>query len=296
MAAACLQTSYWRNSKALWTHMIDCYPSSGYAHNCLGAALLDEGQIEKAKGHFETSLGFNGNDVEALARLGVIFAGQKNEARAVEYLCRAIKVRPDHIAALHGYALVLAGRGETEKAIATMRNALAIEPDSVILNGSLGAILARHGDLDAAVTCLQKASEGDPKNIEVHNNLGMALLEQGRIADALRCWQEAVCLDPQDGFAVRRLAWMMATQPDARFRNASEAVKLAEWAVQLSKGQDPLALGALAAAYAEAGRFPDAVKCVDRAIAVAETRQGPNAVSALRTQREQYRKGKPFRE
>jgi protein O-mannosyl-transferase len=296
MATAYVQTSYWRDSKSLWTHEIDCYPRSEQAYNCLGGAMVDEGRIDKAVEYFKTALGIDRNDVEALVNLGNIAAGQKEYAKAADYLSRAVKLRPGYVSAMHNYALALASLGETEKAVEILRKALAIEPDSTTVNGSLGVVLARRGDLDAAVSCLRKALEGSPKDVDVHNNLGMALLEQGKVADALRCWQQAICLDPHDGFAVQQLAWVMATQREARFRNASEAVKLAEWAVQLTKGQEPTALGTLAAAYAEAGRFPEAVKWADRAIAVADAKKDAKTANTLREQREQYRKGKPFRE
>jgi tetratricopeptide (TPR) repeat protein len=136
----------------------------------------------------------------------------------------------------------------------------------------------------------------DRKNVYAHNNLGMVLREQGRIADAVAHWREAIRLDPQDGCAVQRLAWTMATCPDAAIRNAREAVELARWGVKLSEGREPIYLGTLAAAYAEAGRFSDAVKCADRAIAMAAARRESGTADALRKQREQYQKGRPYRE
>ena len=51
---------------------------------------------------------------------------------------------------------------------------------------------------------------------------------------------------------------MMATDPDPSVRNGSEAVRLAERAVQLTGAREPTLLDTLAAAYAEAGRFQEA--------------------------------------
>ncbi len=88
----------------------------------------------------------------------------------------------------------------------------------------------------------------------------------------------------------------MATCRDAKIRSGREAIELAAWGVQLCEGREPLALGTLAAAYAEAGRFADALKCADRAIAAADARVEANLAKSLRGQREQYRQGKPYRE
>ena len=88
----------------------------------------------------------------------------------------------------------------------------------------------------------------------------------------------------------------MATHRDAKIRNAREAVELAQWGVQLSEGHEPLPWGTLAAAYAEGGRFRDAVKCADRGIALADARRDTGVANALRRQREHYQKGTPYHE
>jgi tetratricopeptide (TPR) repeat protein len=296
MAASWLQTSHWHDSKTLWTHVQKCYPENFVAYSGLGAAMLNEGQVDKAIEYCKTALAINARDIESLALLGNISAGQRKYAEAADYLGRAVKLDPRHVAAMHNYALALMSLGESARGIEVLRNALVVAPGSVIVNNSLGSILASRGELDAAASCLQRSLASDRKNVYAHNNLGMVLREQGRIADAVAHWREAIRLDPRDGFAVQQLAWTMATCSDATIRNAREAVELARWGVQLSEGREPIYLGTLAAAYAEAGRFSDAVKCADRAIAMAAARRESGTANALRTQREQYRKGKPCRE
>jgi hypothetical protein len=59
--------------------------------------------------------------------------------------------------------------------------------------------------------------------------------------------------------ALNRLAWIRATSPRAEFRNGPEAVRLAEGACLLTSYKEPMLVGTLAAAYAEAGRFDEAV-------------------------------------
>ena len=75
-------------------------------------------------------------------------------------------------------------------------------------------------------------------------------------------------------------AWMLATNPNASLRNGAEAVGYAERAEKLSgnqKGGDkPTILGTLAAAYAEAGRFPDAVRTGELAVQSVYRRRRPS--------------------
>lgn len=65
------------------------------------------------------------------------------------------------------------------------------------------------------------------------------------------------------------LAWSLATSPDAAKRNGALAVKLAEDACQRTQYREPVMVGTLAAAYAEAGRFKDAISTMQKASTLA---------------------------
>ena len=102
-------------------------------------------------------------------------------------------------------------------------------------------------------------SNVEPENAETRNIFGTILVQKGRVAEAISQWQNALGVDPENGNAKSNLAWILATCPDARVRNDSRAVALAEDAVHLSGGNNPILLCTLAAAYAEAGRFLEAI-------------------------------------
>ena len=95
---------------------------------------------------------------------------------------------------------------------------------------------------------------------------------------------------------MNRLAWISATAPEAWTRNGAEAVELARWAVQLSRGREPNILCTLAAAYAENGQFPQAVRTAHKALDLAAQRKQPSLAKSLQAQLACYQRGKPFRE
>ena len=68
--------------------------------------------------------------------------------------------------------------------------------------------------------------------------------------------------------ALTGLAWLLATHPAAEVRQGAEAVTLAERAARLTGSRDASALRALAAAYAETGRFEPAADAARQAIAL----------------------------
>ncbi len=94
-----------------------------------------------------------------------------------------------------------------------------------------------------------------------------------------------------------QLAWTLATCPERSIRNGDEAVSLALRAVQLAGGREPALFATLAAAYAECGRFSEAVRAAERAVAMAAQRgDAADAIAAFRSQLKLYRAGSPYRD
>ena len=99
--------------------------------------------------------------------------------------------------------------------------------------------------------------------------LAMISTDNQRFSEASNHYQRVLELDTNSVPALNNLAWLLATAPDSRWRNGKEAVRLAERACQLTQYKEAFPLKTLATAYAEAGRFDDAVVTVQKARMVA---------------------------
>ena len=106
----------------------------------------------------------------------------------------------------------------------------------------------------------------DPDYVSAYNNLGVALASQGKFEAAAARYARALRLNPNYGEAYNNLALIMATCPEAKYRDGRKAVELATRACELTKRQNSEFLNTLAAAYAEAGNFDAAVTSQMRAI------------------------------
>ena len=135
-----------------------------------------------------------------------------------------------------------------------------------------------------------------PNNAPAHNHLGQVLVKQGRVREAIDHYQAALAIQPDDAYVLNNLAWVLATNPEASARNGTTAVELAQRADQLSKSSNPSILGTLAAAYAEAGRFTEAVASAQRALELASAQTNNAQVPALKTRIRLYQAGFPFRD
>jgi hydroxymethylpyrimidine/phosphomethylpyrimidine kinase len=103
-------------------------------------------------------------------------------------------------------------------------------------------------------------------------------------------------IDPNDTQALNNMAWILATWPDALTRDAARAIALAERADSLTRGTSPMISATLAAAYAEAGRFPEALTTGRRALQLATAEGNAPRADSIRTQIETYQSGAAFRD
>ena len=160
---------------------------------------------------------------------------------------------------------------------------------------NLGTTLAQQGRTEEGIADLQMAVKIRPSDMDAHNNLGNALVEHGQMREAMVHFQKVLELQPNNVPARSNLAWVLATSPDASLRDGVKAVELAQEANRLTDGQNPIVVGILGAAYAETGRFPEAVAAARRAQQLAEAQDNTGIVDTLRTQIELYQAGSPFR-
>jgi hypothetical protein len=101
---------------------------------------------------------------------------------------------------------------------------------------------------------------------------------------------------PTNAPLANNLAWLLATYPETSVRNGARAVEMAQRAVRLSGGKDPMFIGTLAAAYAEAGRFDEAIATGEKARALALADGKVELAERNAGLLELYRNQRPYRE
>ena len=117
-----------------------------------------------------------------------------------------------------------------------------------------------------------------------------------RVLTILARRRESLRLRPNDVALLNEIAWTLATSPNTSTRNGNDAVEMAERAAKLTSGRDPAVLDTLAAAYAEAGRFPEALRTAERAMRLATAANDRALAEKIRVRLDLYRVGKPYRQ
>jgi 4-amino-4-deoxy-L-arabinose transferase-like glycosyltransferase len=102
---------------------------------------------------------------------------------------------------------------------------------------------------------------------EVMNQVRLAaqLGTEGKIEEAIQQYRNALSMDSNNPVALNNLAWILATTDKPKLRNVEEAVQFATRAVKQTDYRQPLCMETLAAAYAQAGQFPQACEMAQAA-------------------------------
>ena len=166
--------------------------------------------------------------------------------------------RPGNAEAYYTFGLVLINGGQAREGIALVRRSLDICPNADRFD-DLGQLLLAGGRLDEAAIAFQRSVTIAPRNPRTQNNLAVALGRQGKYDEAIAHYRAALQVDGSFTGAQGNLAWLLATCPIDSLRNGGEAVELALEACRATRYKDPQMLDWLAAAYAEAGKFSEAL-------------------------------------
>ncbi|HKF49272.1 MAG TPA: tetratricopeptide repeat protein [Terracidiphilus sp.] len=205
---------------------------------------------------------------------------KKDYTNALGVLRQAEQVTPDDARVHNDLSAVLYLQGDNEGAITEVRKALEISPWMAQAHYNLGAFLLQQGKSAEAITELERTLEMNPSFPSGEQALAQAYGIEHQDATALTHWRKAIEEDPDNVDALVGAARILASAGDEHLRNGAEAVKLAGHANEIRKGADPVVLDTLGAAYAEAGKFTDALSTAQRALTLA-TSQGNSGLQQM---------------
>lgn len=188
---------------------------------------------------------------------------------AIEVLRQATLADPGSAAAHRMLAAVLLDQQRLEPALLHLLAVVHLRPEDPALAQQVAWTLTRLGHADAAVEHYRQALRLAPEDQRLWYNLGLALVEAGRADEAIDHYRQALARWPESADLANNLAWLWATHPDSNLRDGPAAVERMQ-AVVAGNGDDPELLDTLAAAYAEAGRFADALETASRASQLAK--------------------------
>lgn len=224
-------------------------------------------------------------------RRGTLWRAKDDDERAIRDFGRAIALKSSYAEAYNDRGISWQRKGDAERAMADFDEAIRLDAQYAIAYNNRGTLQA---EPSRAIADFTEALRMNPDYAQAHYNRALAWQKSGDYPQAMADYGEAVKLDGGNGELRNLVAWTLATSADERVRDGARALALATEACELTGWKNAAYLDTLAAAYAEAGRYEEAVHREEEALAFAgfANRFGPGAKQRLAL----YRAGKPYRD
>jgi tetratricopeptide (TPR) repeat protein len=207
---------------------------------------------------------------------------------------QAVRLDP-HMAEAHsGVAVAYLQTGRLAEGTAELRAALKLNPGDTESRRNLGQALNQQQQWVEAAEILKPLASSEPTNSTVQFQCGLALEHLGQSRDALSHYAAALRQNPDFPDALQHSAWIAATEAQPELRNGTQAVEWAARACELTGQKRPSMLLTLAAAYAEAARFGDALATVGKAEELAKAQGQNELVAEAGRMRAAFAAGRPF--
>ena len=268
---------------------------SSRAEAWVGLMLGDKKRYDAAIDRFNAALRADETNDTARTNLARLLLALGRPRDAQEQFERGLRYHPESAQDHQGLATALAAQGQIAQAIEHVKRALSDAPDFRD-QGLLGRILLHEKEPRLAAEAFRSSLGNMLADPNLHKGLGDALMVLDDWGEAIEQYRLASNLDPQSVAMLNLLARTLATSVHASARDGPEAVRLARQAAALTRYEDAFTLDTLAAAYAEAGQYPEAQQTQRRAIQLVDEGGNPDLAKAMQEHEQLYRSGKPYRE
>jgi len=247
----------------------------------------------------EKALEVNPSDARLHADLAFCYLAAGRAADAIVQLEDAVRLEPKSAHAQYDLGTTLLNQKRLDEASEHFDRALRLKPDFSEAYNNRGAVQVLQGKLDEAIASYTEALRLNRANGEARDNLGSALATRAsllarldRTDEAIAHYRRALQLNADLPAALVDLAWILATSDRHDVHAPEEAVRLAERAAQVTKGQDALVLETLAVAYFSADRLDRAVSTAQAALELASTTGQDDLAADIRRRLESFKRAR----
>jgi tetratricopeptide (TPR) repeat protein len=223
---------------------------------------------DKAIADYDQAICRNLNDPRSYLCRAVVWAERKEWAKAISDCDEVIRLDPKRILAYKLRSGAHLKLGRFDAALADLDKALKLDPRDADAHGMRSQLFWERQEWEKAINACDTAvtiGVKDPDLFVLRGNVRL-MFHKGDYERALNDYDEALKLNRFHVKALVCRSVIRACCPDVRYRDSRKAVEDAKLACELTRWKDAWVISGLAAAYAEAGEFDNAVKLQKRAL------------------------------
>jgi tetratricopeptide (TPR) repeat protein len=276
-------------SKAI---QLDPQHANAFGHRA--SAYMAQGKYDLAVSDYTAAIRIAPNSPLGYSRRGYVHLRRKDYAAAVADLSDVIRLGVKDAGTYYNRGLAYMQNEEFDKALADLSEAIRLNPQDPKARRRRAWVHQKQKNYDDAIADYSEAIQLDAHDASAYSGRGGAYLSNEEFDKAASDFAEAIRLNPEDSYAYDRFAWLRATCPKADLRDGKQALEYAEKACELTGWKDASHFKPLAAAYAELGRFDEAVKWQKKFLESGGC--STDETDEMRSRLKQFEAGKPFRD
>ena len=169
------QCRMYADLETLWRTTIATNPNCWMAHNMLGLALGEKGQIDESISQYRQGLRLRPDDAGAHNNLGAALVSKGQIDEAISHYQEALCLQPDYAEAHNNLGIALGEKGQIDEAIRRFQEGIRLKPGYALTHFNLGIALVSKGQIDAAISQFQEAIRLKPDYADARYNLSLAL-------------------------------------------------------------------------------------------------------------------------
>ncbi|MBK9108910.1 MAG: tetratricopeptide repeat protein [Saprospiraceae bacterium] len=186
----------WQNTGSLWDNAIRSYPGAK-AYTNRAYLYQQQGQLEKALQHYQTSLKYNVIDAEVYYNMGVIYFNLNKDSFALTSYGTALQYKPEYEEAFNGRGSVYARMGQHEKAYADFNKCLSLDPNYALAYKNRASSYFIENKYDSAIVDYKRYIALNKSDVEGVSNLCVVYLNKGDNEEAIKICDQAIQQDPK---------------------------------------------------------------------------------------------------
>jgi tetratricopeptide (TPR) repeat protein len=291
-----VQVRHWQNNITLFEYATKVTEDNSRAETSYGIALAAAGRLDEAVLHLSNAIRTNPTNPEAINYLGKVFLNEGKIIEAIERFTELIKIEPDSAEAYYNLGMALGMQGKNDDAIKCFARVIELDAKYPDIDKRMGTALLSAGKPNEAIEYLQKSLQINPDEAVAYVSISIAYIKLGNYDLAIENWTRAKESEPNIVEALNNPAWVLVTASDVSGEDANNAINFAERACEMTGNREAGILDTLAAAYAAAGEFSEAVETAEKAVSAAKAAGREEMAGAIQKRIELYKAGKRYRQ
>lgn len=260
-----------------------------------GNTYSAKGDKKKAISDYGEAIGLNPKNAGAYVNRARLLGHDGHYSEALKDYEEAIRLNPRQWEAYYNRAIDLQECGKATEALADLDKVTSLNPTFISAYLRRADIHMKRQETEDAIRDCDAAASVDPMSVVAYRARATAHMYRKDYPAAIHDLETAAGLEKNHPETwLNSIAWLWATCPDSKARDGQKAITAAKKACELTKWLVWENIDTLAAAYAEAGQFPDAIKYQKKAIAMAP--RGNKSVPGMRERLGLYKRHEPYRE